>query len=242
MARDLDWIDAGAADELSKTPMRAVRLKNANVALSFKDGAFGAISNTCNHVGGPLGEGPLDGDYAVCPWHYWKFHRISGVGEPGFEEDCVPSFPVKIESGRVLVDIANPTKRTRKPHDPHPLGRDPVRAPGPLRIVGISTTVVTPGEPRFSGSDHLLNHALEAAAKQGAETKLIKLNDLKFRACEGFFSKSFRACTWPCSITQMDAKDELDQVYEALVHWSDIVIVATPIRWGAASSLYFKMV
>src|SRR5205807_9840969 len=30
-------------------------------------------------------------------------------------------------------------------------------------------------------------------------------------------------------------------VYEALVHWADAVIVATPIRWGAASSLYFKM-
>ncbi len=33
----------------------------------------------------------------------------------------------------------------------------------------------------------------------------------------------------------------MDQVYEALVHWADAIIVATPIRWGAASSLYFKM-
>jgi multimeric flavodoxin WrbA len=33
----------------------------------------------------------------------------------------------------------------------------------------------------------------------------------------------------------------MDRVYEAFVHWSDAVIVATPIRWGAASSLYFKM-
>jgi multimeric flavodoxin WrbA len=39
----------------------------------------------------------------------------------------------------------------------------------------------------------------------------------------------------------MDADDQLDRVYEALVHWADAVIVATPIRWGAASSLYFKM-
>jgi multimeric flavodoxin WrbA len=39
----------------------------------------------------------------------------------------------------------------------------------------------------------------------------------------------------------MDAKDEMDQVYEALVHWADAVIVSSPIRWGAASSLYFKM-
>jgi multimeric flavodoxin WrbA len=26
------------------------------------------------------------------------------------------------------------------------------------------------------------------------------------------------------------------------VHWADILLVATPIRWGAASSLYYKMV
>ena len=74
------------------------------------------------------------------------------------------------------------------------------------------------------------------------ETRLIRLRDLKFRACEGFYSKSARACTWPCSITQMDSTDELDQVYEAIVHWADVYIIATPIRWGAASSLYFKMV
>jgi multimeric flavodoxin WrbA len=39
----------------------------------------------------------------------------------------------------------------------------------------------------------------------------------------------------------MDSADEMDRVYEALVHWADAVIVATPIRWGAASSLYFRM-
>ena len=40
----------------------------------------------------------------------------------------------------------------------------------------------------------------------------------------------------------MDPDDQLDRVYEALVHWADVYLVATPIRWGAASSLYFKMV
>jgi len=39
----------------------------------------------------------------------------------------------------------------------------------------------------------------------------------------------------------MDADDQLDQVYEGLVHWADAVVVATPIRWGGASSLYYKM-
>ena len=84
-------------------------------------------------------------------------------------------------------------------------------------------------------------HALNEGQKLGAETKLITLNALKFRACEGYYSKAAEACTWPCSITQMDEKDQMDQVYEALVHWGDAIIVSTPIRWGTASSLYFKM-
>ena len=82
---------------------------------------------------------------------------------------------------------------------------------------------------------------MKAAREFKAETRIIRLNDLKFRTCEGYYSKAAHACTWPCSITQMDAADQMDQIYEALVHWADAIISASPIRWGAASSLYFKM-
>jgi nitrite reductase/ring-hydroxylating ferredoxin subunit/multimeric flavodoxin WrbA len=241
MAGEENWADIGATEELSKTPLTRLKAQNRDIAISFRDGQFGAVSNVCNHAGGPLGEGRLDGEYIICPWHNWKFHRCSGVGEPGFEEDRVPAYPVKVENGRLLVNLAAGTKRTKAPHDPHPLARKVERAPGPLRLAGIATSPMDAANPRFSGSDHLLDHTLKAAHDLGAETRLIRLNDLKFRNCEGYYSKAARACTWPCSITQMDAKDEMDRVYEAFVHWADAIIVATPIRWGAASSLYFKM-
>ena len=224
-----------------RPPLRRIKAANRELAISLKDGKFGAVSNTCNHAGGPLGEGRLDGDYIVCPWHNWKFHRRSGVGEPGFEQDRVPAYPVKVDNGRVLVNLAAGSKRAKSPHEPHPLSRKVERAAGPLRVAGIATTAMDAANPRFSGSDHLLDQALKAARELGAETRMIKLNDLNFRACEGYYSKAAHACTWPCSITQMDANDEMDQVYDALVHWADAVIVSSPIRWGAASSLYFKM-
>jgi nitrite reductase/ring-hydroxylating ferredoxin subunit/multimeric flavodoxin WrbA len=236
-----NWVDVGAAADLSAAPLRRINVQNRDIALSFRDGSFGALANACNHVGGPLGEGRLDGDYVTCPWHQWKFHRATGKGEPGFEEDCVPAYPVKVENGRVLVDLANASRRNKKPHPPHPLAREVRREGGPLRVCGISTTAMDAANPRFSGSDHLLDHALKAAAVEGAETRLIRLNDLSFRACEGYYSKAAHACTWPCSITQMDADDQMDRVYEAIVHWADAIIIASPIRWGAASSLYFKM-
>lgn len=241
MPNEPRWTDLGDAAELAKTPLQRIAAAGVQISLSCRDGVFGAIHNACNHVGGPLGEGRLDGEYVVCPWHYWKFHRAGGQGEPGFEADCVPAFPVKVEGGRVFADLGNPTRRTKAPHEPHPLTRDTARAPGPLRIAGISTTAMDGEHPRFSGSDHLLGLALAQAANSGTETRLIRLDDLKFRQCEGFYSKGARACTWPCSITLMDKADEMERVYEAMVHWADIILVATPIRWGAASALWFKM-
>jgi multimeric flavodoxin WrbA/nitrite reductase/ring-hydroxylating ferredoxin subunit len=236
------WIDAGALTDFPEGTLREVTAGRLRFAVSRRDGHFGAISGACNHVGGPLGQGRLEGDYVVCPWHYWKFNRLDGRGEPGYEEDCVPAHPVRIVAGRLWVGGEAATPRQRKPHAPHPLARPPRREEGPIRILGLSTTAMTAGEPRYSTSEDLLEHALRNAGATGCDTRLIRIRDLKFRECEGFYSKSARACTWPCSITQMDASDQMDQVYEGLVHWADVILVATPIRWGVASSLYFKMV
>lgn len=237
------WTDVGSVEELRNKPLQEVLCGTTPIALTYKDGAFAAISGLCNHVGGPLGEGALDGDFVVCPWHYWKFHRQTGQGEPGYEADQVPAYPVKVENGRLYIDLASATKRKKRPSAPHPLARPIVRQPGPIRVVGISTTAMTKEHPRYSTSDALLEVALEhAKSTLRLETQCIKLRELSFRACEGFYSKSAYACTWPCSITQMDPTDELDRVYEALVHWADVILIATPIRWGNAGSLYYRMV
>ena len=239
---DLEWIDIGAAADFAAHPLTEITLGKIPLAISHRAGRFGAVSGVCNHAGGPLGQGSLAGDYIVCPWHNWKFHRLTGVGEPGSEDDKVPRYRVKVKQGRLFVTAKPTTVRHKSPHPPHPLARPVHRKPGAVRVVGISTTGQDPEHPRYSTSEALLEVALaHAQEKLGCQTQLIKLANLKFRTCEGYYSKSAHACTWPCSITQMDDKDELTEVYEALVHWADVVVVATPIRWGQASSLYFKL-
>lgn len=243
MTDDGIWIDLGPVDALKNPPVREVRVGRARIALTWNGERFGAVSGVCNHVGGPLGQGTLDGDYLVCPWHYWKFHHATGEGEPGFEDDRVPSHPLREENGRLWVRSEPATSRNKKPHAPHPLARPVERRSGAIRVLGISTTVMDPRHPRFSTSEVLLDEALRYARESlEAETQSVRLRDLSFRACEGFYSKGAQACTWPCSITQMDPDDRLDRVYEGIVHWADVILVATPIRWGAASSLYYKMV
>ncbi|MDD5303291.1 MAG: NAD(P)H-dependent oxidoreductase [Elusimicrobia bacterium] len=239
---DAQWFDLGPVERFKERPLSHARAGGTALAVSWLHGTFAVVSGVCNHAGGPLGEGRLDGEYLVCPWHNYKFHRATGEGEPGFEEDRVPRFEHKVSGGSLWVNLTSASARHKTAH-PHHLARPVNRKPGAVRVLGLSTTAMDAKNPRFSASDELLTHALESAASElKAKTKLIKLNDLSFRTCEGYYSKHMRACTWPCSITQMDPKDQLDRVYEALVHWADVVLVATPIRWGAASSLYHKMV
>jgi nitrite reductase/ring-hydroxylating ferredoxin subunit/multimeric flavodoxin WrbA len=236
-----DWVDVGPVEALRAQPVQQVTAGRLKIALTCVDGRFGAISGVCNHAGGPLGDGTLDGDYVKCPWHGWKYHHETGQGEPGFAADQVPCHEVRELDGRVQVRATAATPRRKAPHAKHPLERPIERTPGGVRVLGISTTNMDMGNPRYSTSDALLDTALERARARGLEVQTLRLRELSFRHCEGYYSKSARACTWPCSITQMDPSDQMERVYEAIVFWADVVIVAMPIRWGVASALYFKM-
>src|SRR4030095_12434506 len=111
-----------------------------------------------------------------------------------------------------------------------------------LNILGISCTNMNQNLPRTSTSDEALRDALEyGSEKYNASTVLLKLSDLEFRHCEGYYSRNEQACTWPCSISEMDSNDGMNEVYRKLILWADILVLSAPIRWGNASSLYYKM-
>jgi len=236
------WHDLGPIEQFTKRALTPAMVGRLKVVVTWVGGEFGVLSGVCNHAGGPLAEGRMDGEYLVCPWHHWKYHCRTGLGEPGFEADAVPRYDVKVENGHLFASAEPVSRRTKGVHPPHPLVRKIERAKGPVRVVGISTTNMDVANPRYSTSDALLVEAVQHAGSLGAETQVIHLAKLKFRPCEGYYSKSAHACTWPCSITQMDPEDQMERVYEAVVHWADVILVATPIRWGNASSLYYRMV
>jgi nitrite reductase/ring-hydroxylating ferredoxin subunit len=144
------WQRIGPVEQLSKQPLQQLRIGDVVIALSYRNGQFGAISGVCNHVGGPLGDGTLsDEDYVVCPWHSWHFHRLTGLARPGIPS-AVPVYELKIENGELFINLTAVTERQHAPHPPHPLTREIKREPGPLRVVGISTTAMNHLFPRYS--------------------------------------------------------------------------------------------
>ncbi len=91
--------------DLSPGGCKAVEVEGQTIALFNVGGTFYAINGNCTHVGGPMGEGTLDGEIVTCPWHGAQFNVTTGaVLRPpaGSDEE---SFPVKIEGSDVLVEL-----------------------------------------------------------------------------------------------------------------------------------------
>jgi nitrite reductase/ring-hydroxylating ferredoxin subunit/multimeric flavodoxin WrbA len=233
--------------------------KNIEIAVFNINGSFYAISNSCIHKGGPLSNGFLDEDIVTCPWHGWKYSVKTGKSahEGG---DSVNSYDVKIAGNKIYVNSIPSTvgKRIFQPHESYLKLEKSVESyldhksndnilsvdDKKIRILGISTTNANDKiAPRKSTSEDALRFALEYAKKElGAETVMIKLRDLEFNHCEGYYSKNANACIFPCSISERDSEDQMIQIYEKVILWADVVLIATPIRWGSASSLYYKMI
>ena len=237
------WHRLGDGTELMSRVPCSFKLDRWSIALFFYDGKFRAIGNSCNHKGGPLCDGRLRGEFVMCPWHAWEYSVITGKGPEGYDEEQVPVFAVEERADGVYAQTPPAMPRKLVKHMPsHLLEEHPKTAGAAPRVPCVSTTAMDDVNPRYSTSDALLEHALEQAKRRNADTQYVKLRDLKFRNCEGNYSKASHACTWPCAITERDPDDQLTVVYEGLVHWADVVLIATPIRWGNASSLYYKMI
>ncbi|NTV01314.1 MAG: Rieske 2Fe-2S domain-containing protein [Chlorobiaceae bacterium] len=236
--------------ELPDNSHRTVSSGGRSIALFNYEGVVTALAHSCLHRGGDLGDGRVqrldDGDlYVVCPWHGWQYHLRTGKA-PGAYQDRQAVYGVRIEEGMICVSEEPVVPAFRALHDEDPLtdlrNLEYRVTPSSLNVLGISATNMNRDLPRPSTSESALQAALDFAASEfGASVRMIRIRDLDFRHCEGYYSRHEQACTWPCSISEMDSGDGMNEIYRAMVLWADAVILATPIRWGNASSLYYKM-
>jgi nitrite reductase/ring-hydroxylating ferredoxin subunit/DMSO/TMAO reductase YedYZ heme-binding membrane subunit len=101
------FVDVCAVADIPERRAKTVCLSGERVAVFKYDGRLSAVSNVCRHQNGPIGEGKIVGGCIVCPWHGYEYRPEDGCAPPPFTEK-LPTFAVKVVSGRVLV---NPTPR-----------------------------------------------------------------------------------------------------------------------------------
>ena len=94
--------------ELWDGDMTARRVDGHDLLLVRHNGVVYAYENRCAHLGVALSEGRLDGYVLTCRAHHWQYDVRSGSGvNPATA--CLRRFAVKIEDGKVFVDVRAPS-------------------------------------------------------------------------------------------------------------------------------------
>ncbi len=99
-----EFVKVVSASELKPGGCMEAMVGGTPVALFNVGGAFHALSNLCVHRGGPLGQGVLDGQVVLCPWHAWTYDVTTGVStvNPDLK---VARYETKLEDGDVFVRV-----------------------------------------------------------------------------------------------------------------------------------------
>lgn len=89
--------------EIPPGTIREFQVDGRAIALANVGGRFYAINNTCLHRGGPIGQGPLQGNVVTCPWHGWQYDVTTGKvnQNPAVGVDC---YPVEVRGEDIFVD------------------------------------------------------------------------------------------------------------------------------------------
>jgi nitrite reductase (NADH) small subunit len=104
----VSWVDIGPLAGLPARGARVVRVAGTSIAV-FRTSAGGvyALHDRCPHRGGPLSQGIVHGDRVTCPLHEWVIDLTTGRAM-GADEGSTPAFAVRVEDGRVHLEVPDP--------------------------------------------------------------------------------------------------------------------------------------
>lgn len=83
---------------------REFELGGKTICVANVNGTITAMENVCLHMGGPIGQGYIEGNKIICPWHGWEYDALTGeLGDD--PQSKLATYPIKIQDGDVLVDV-----------------------------------------------------------------------------------------------------------------------------------------
>ena len=101
-----NFVPIAQLDDLPPGSCKSFETHDLGIALINLDGQIYALDNTCPHAGGPLGEGSIEGEHVVCPWHGWKFHIPTGVCQKNPTPSLnVPCYEVRIVENSIQISL-----------------------------------------------------------------------------------------------------------------------------------------
>ena len=99
------WIDIASKEDVPEDDVMGIDINTKSIALYQVDGEIFATNNICTHGNARLCDGFLEGHEIECPLHQGKFDIRNGKAMCAPLTEDIRIYPVKIEGGRVFVEI-----------------------------------------------------------------------------------------------------------------------------------------
>ena len=97
----MTWVSAGDVQTITRARKTVIDVDGYEVFVLAHDGHLHAFQNRCIHKQRELAKGVVLNGKLVCPGHQWTFDLETGWEAD--QEQCQPTYPVKIEDGAVHV-------------------------------------------------------------------------------------------------------------------------------------------
>lgn len=101
-----NWTDVAAEADLFEGAGIPVSPGGHDIALFAVDGEVFATDNLCTHGNAKLCDGFVEGHEIECPFHQGRFDLRSGAPTFAPCTEAIKVWPVKVEGGRVLLDLS----------------------------------------------------------------------------------------------------------------------------------------
>ncbi|WP_087691385.1 non-heme iron oxygenase ferredoxin subunit [Pandoraea sp. PE-S2R-1] len=100
-----NWIEAAPRDAIPEDDVVGLAVGGRDIALYGVDGEVFATDNVCTHGNARLCDGFLEGHEIECPLHQGKFDVRTGAAMCAPLTEGVKTYPIRIEAGKVYVDL-----------------------------------------------------------------------------------------------------------------------------------------
>jgi thiamine pyrophosphate-dependent acetolactate synthase large subunit-like protein/nitrite reductase/ring-hydroxylating ferredoxin subunit len=97
------WFKVDPGDIELETPTMVIAGGRA-LCVTRTERGWGVLDNRCPHQGGPLGEGQIEDDFLLCPWHGYEYDPLSGEPPPGFR-DVATAYAVEERADGLYVEL-----------------------------------------------------------------------------------------------------------------------------------------
>ncbi|MBW8057571.1 MAG: non-heme iron oxygenase ferredoxin subunit [candidate division NC10 bacterium] len=99
------FVKVATTSDLAPGQAKKVEVDGKVIALFNLEGHYYSIDNACPHRGGPLSQGPVEGEVVTCPWHGSKFNVTSGDVLTPPAGNGVSSYRVRVSGSDVEIEV-----------------------------------------------------------------------------------------------------------------------------------------